>query len=66
MAKLVRRRPHKPEIRGFESSSRNEGWRRVVSLTPAGPAIADHADPGVLAVAGLDAALLKLIAGFVR
>ena len=38
----------------------------VVSLTPAGYSIADDADPGVLAVAGLDAALPKLIAGFVR
>jgi 60 kDa SS-A/Ro ribonucleoprotein len=38
----------------------------VVSLTPAGYSIADHADPGVLAVAGLDAALPKVIAAFLR
>jgi 60 kDa SS-A/Ro ribonucleoprotein len=38
----------------------------VVSLTPAGYSIADHADDGVLAVAGLDASLPKLISGFVR
>lgn len=38
----------------------------VVSLTPARYSIADHAHPGVLAVAGLDAALPKVIAGFVR
>jgi 60 kDa SS-A/Ro ribonucleoprotein len=38
----------------------------VVSLTPVRYLIADHADDGVLAVAGLDAALPKVIAGFVR
>jgi 60 kDa SS-A/Ro ribonucleoprotein len=38
----------------------------VVSLTPGGYSIADHADPGVLAVAGLDASLPKLITGFIR
>jgi 60 kDa SS-A/Ro ribonucleoprotein len=38
----------------------------VVSLTPAGYSIADHADEGVLAVAGLDASLPKLVTGFIR
>jgi len=38
----------------------------VVSLTPVRYLIADHDDEGVLAVAGLDAALPKVIAGFVR
>jgi 60 kDa SS-A/Ro ribonucleoprotein len=38
----------------------------VVSLTPAGYSIADHTDDGVLAVAGLDASLPKLISGFIR
>ena len=27
MAKLVRHRPHKATMRGFESRSRNEGWQ---------------------------------------
>ena len=38
----------------------------VVSLTPVGYSIADHGDEGVLAVAGLDASLPKLISGFIR
>lgn len=38
----------------------------VVSMTPAGYSIADPGDEAVLQVAGLDAALPKLINGFVR
>ncbi len=38
----------------------------VVSMTAAGYSIADHDDPGVLNVAGLDGALPKLITGFIR
>ena len=38
----------------------------VVSMTATGYSIADPGDPGVLNVAGLDGALPKLIAGFLR
>jgi 60 kDa SS-A/Ro ribonucleoprotein len=38
----------------------------IVSMTATGMSIGDPADPGVLNIAGLDGALPKLIAGFVR
>jgi 60 kDa SS-A/Ro ribonucleoprotein len=38
----------------------------VVSMTAAGYTIADPRDEAVLQVAGLDAALPKLITGFIR
>jgi 60 kDa SS-A/Ro ribonucleoprotein len=38
----------------------------VVGMTATGYSIGDPGDPGVLNVAGLDGALPKLIAGFLR